>query len=186
MSKRMMAVVVHAGDEFAYEEVERPVADQGEIILKIEAAGICAADRKIYSKNHPWQLPDPYFPGHEYVGRVVEMGEGAAERTGLRVGDRAIAEILIPCRECWFCQRGLYTHCDRPGCVSVHGPNICVSRPEPSSTRFRTSCYRSKEFSSSPLPARCTPPTWPGSVSPTWWLSLAWVRSAWVSCRWPG
>ncbi len=118
MSEKMMAVVVHAGDEFAYEEVERPVAGQGEIILKIEAAGICAADRKIYSKNHPWQLPDPYFPGHEYVGRVVEMGEGAAERTGLRMGDRAIAEILIPCRECWFCQRGLYTHCDRPGvCV---------------------------------------------------------------------
>ena len=118
MSEKMMAVVVHADDEFAYEAVERPVAGHGEIILKIEAAGICAADRKIYSKNHPWQLPDPYVPGHEYVGRVMEMGEAAAERTGLDVGDRAIAEILIPCRECWFCQRGLYTHCDRPGvCV---------------------------------------------------------------------
>ncbi len=118
MNEKMMAVVVHAGDEFACEAVGRPIAGPGEIVLKIEAAGICAADRKIYSKNHPWQLPDPYFPGHEYVGRVVEMGEGAAERTGLALGDRAIAEILIPCRRCWFCHRGLYTHCDNPGvCV---------------------------------------------------------------------
>jgi L-iditol 2-dehydrogenase len=118
MNEKMMAVVVYAGDEFAYEEVQRPRAGAGELILKIEAAGICAADRKIYNKNHPWQLPDPYFPGHEYMGRVVELGEGAAERTGLALGDLAIAEILIPCRQCWFCHRGLYTHCDQPGvCV---------------------------------------------------------------------
>ncbi len=118
MGERMMAVVVHAGDQFAFESVERPVAGPGELILKIEATGICAADRKIYSKNHPWQLPDPYSPGHEYVGRVVEMGEGAAGYTGLALGDRAIAEITVPCRQCWFCHRGLYTHCDAPGvCV---------------------------------------------------------------------
>lgn len=118
MDERMMAVVVHAGDEFAYESVPRPVAGPGELILRIEATGICAADRQIYSKNHPWQLPDPYFPGHEYVGRVVQAGEGASERTGLVLGDRAIAEITVPCRQCWFCHRGLYTHCDAPGvCV---------------------------------------------------------------------
>lgn len=118
MNKTMMAVVVHAGDQFAYEEVERPEAGQGELVLRIEAAGICAADRKIYNRNHPWQLPDPYFPGHEYVGQVVEMGDGAAERPGLALGDRMIAEIPIPCRQCWFCHHGLYTHCDNPGaCV---------------------------------------------------------------------
>jgi L-iditol 2-dehydrogenase len=118
MRETMMAVVVHAGDQFAYEEVERPVAGLGELVLRIEAAGICAADRKIYSRNHPWQLPDPYFPGHEYVGQVVEMGNGSAERTGLALGDRVIAEIPIPCRQCWFCHHGLYTHCDKPGvCV---------------------------------------------------------------------
>lgn len=118
MTETMMAVVVHAGDQFAYEAVPRPAAGPGELILKIEAAGICAADRKIYAKNHPWQLPDPYFPGHEYVGRVVELGEGAAARTGLAPGDLAIAEIPVPCRQCWFCHRGLYTHCDHPSvCV---------------------------------------------------------------------
>ena len=114
MSETMMAVVVHTEDQFSYEAVERPVAGPAELILRIEATGICAADRKIYSKNHPWQLPDPYFPGHEYVGRIVEMDKATAEHTGLAMGDRVVAEIPIPCRQCWFCHRGLYTHCDNP------------------------------------------------------------------------
>lgn len=120
MGEHMMAVVVHAGNVFSYESVDRPTAGPGELVLRIEAAGICAADRKIYSGDHPWQLPDPYFPGHEYVGRVVEIGEGGDATTGVQVGDRATAEIIVPCRACWFCHRGLYTHCDRPSvCVGA-------------------------------------------------------------------
>jgi L-iditol 2-dehydrogenase len=116
----MLAVVVRPGDVFSLEEVERPRASAGEVILKVSAAGICAADRKIYSKHHPWQLPDPYFPGHEYVGEVVELGPGAGQATGLALGDLATAEILVPCRKCWYCHRGLYTHCDHvSACVGA-------------------------------------------------------------------
>ena len=50
----------------------------------------------------------------------VEMGEGAAESTGVSLGDRITAEVIIPCRTCWFCQRGLYHLCDRHGvCVGA-------------------------------------------------------------------
>ncbi len=120
MAETMLAVVVRTGDVFTLEEVPRPVPGPGEIILKVHAAGICAADRKIYSKNHPWQLPNPYFPGHEYVGEVVDLDETAANASGLSLGDLATAEILVPCRKCWFCQRGLYTHCDHVGaCVGA-------------------------------------------------------------------
>jgi len=90
------------------------------MVIQVEAAGICAADRKIYSGTHPWQLPDPYIPGHEYVGTIVEMGEHVAESIGLGLGDRVTAEIIVPCRTCWFCHRGLYHLCDRPGvCVGA-------------------------------------------------------------------
>ncbi len=110
----MKAVLVRGAGIFIYESIEIPEVGHGELLLKIEATGICAADRKIYDRNHPWELPDPYIPGHEYVGTVVEMGEGADESTGLQIGDRATAEILVPCRTCWFCHRGHYHHCDRP------------------------------------------------------------------------
>jgi erythritol/L-threitol dehydrogenase len=116
----MNAVRVHNGTTFRYEQTDRPEAGPGELVLKIEAAGICAADRKIYSGDHPWELPVIYPPGHEYVGIVVELGSGTQDATGLKLGDRATAEILIPCRTCWFCHRGLYHHCDRPGvCVGA-------------------------------------------------------------------
>ncbi len=116
----MNAVVVHQGSQFSYEQIERPHVEPGELVIQVEAAGICAADRKIYSGNHPWQLPDPYIPGHEYVGTIVEVGEGTTESTGLNLGDRITAEIIAPCRTCWFCHRGMYHLCDRPGvCVGA-------------------------------------------------------------------
>jgi L-iditol 2-dehydrogenase len=110
----MQAVVVHHGHDFSFEMIDLPVAGPGELILQIEAAGICAADRKIYDQTHPWDLPDPYIPGHEFIGKVIELGDGAGEVTGLEIGGRVTAEILVPCRTCWFCQRGLTHHCDRP------------------------------------------------------------------------
>ena len=120
MGETMRAVAVRTGDVFTLEEWPRPAAGVGDVIIKVRAAGICAADRKIYSKNHPWQLPSPYFPGHEYVGEVVDLDEAAARATGLSLGDLATAEILVPCRACWFCRRGLYTHCDHAGsCVGA-------------------------------------------------------------------
>jgi len=116
----MHAVVVRGGRHFHYEQIEKPQAAPGEIVIRVDAAGICAADRKIHSGSHPWQLPDPYLPGHEYVGTVMEMGEGAAEYTGVGLGDRVTAEIIVPCRTCWFCQRGMHHLCDRPGvCVGA-------------------------------------------------------------------
>lgn len=128
-TEQMKAVVVRHGRQFRYERVEKPRVGPGEIVIRIDAAGICAADRKIYSGNHPWQLPDPYIPGHEYVGTVVEMGEGMAESSGLGPGDRITAEIIVPCRTCWFCQRGLYHLCDRPGvCVGAWAEYLKIPR----------------------------------------------------------
>jgi L-iditol 2-dehydrogenase len=48
------------------------------------------------------------------------MGQGVAESAALALGDRITAEIIAPCRTCWFCHRGLYHLCDRPGvCVGA-------------------------------------------------------------------
>lgn len=115
--EKMHAVVVHAPGDFTYEEVERPHADPGEVVLRVGAAGICAGDRKIFQAHIPWKLNYPYRIGHEYVGTVVELGQGADERTGLGLGDHATAEIFAPCRQCYFCHRGWYHLCEAPGRV---------------------------------------------------------------------
>jgi len=54
----------------------------------------------------------PIVAGHEYVGEVVELGPGAKEKYDLKVGDKAIAEVILPCGECYFCKHGRYNLCN--------------------------------------------------------------------------
>jgi threonine dehydrogenase-like Zn-dependent dehydrogenase len=119
--EKMHAIVAHGAQDFQYEEIDKPVAGPGEVLIKVDATGICASERSIWKGGDPWSVraeaagydwkPVQYVPGHEYAGTVLKMGEGAAEATGLQIGDMATAEILIPCRTCFYCVRGLYHLC---------------------------------------------------------------------------
>ena len=104
----MKAIVQHAPFDFRLERVPKPAAGPGEVVLRIEAAGICAGDRIMYQGKAPWGISPGEIPGHEYVGVVEELGEGAAECHGLSLGERCTAEVQIPCRNCAACRKGLF------------------------------------------------------------------------------
>ncbi len=53
-------------------------------------------------------MEPPFIPGHEFVGRVAALGENV---TGYRIGDRLIADQIVPCGECRFCRDGRYSLC---------------------------------------------------------------------------
>ena len=113
---RMTAVVCHGPRDYRVEQVDRPVAGPGELVIKITACGICASDCKCWSGAAMFWGPDPIvktpvIPGHEFFGVVTELGEGAA-RFGAKAGDRVIAEQIVPCDRCRFCQRGQYWMCE--------------------------------------------------------------------------
>ena len=123
----MKAVVVHGKGDFRYEDVPDPKAGEEEVIVKVGRCGICAADPKIlhgtayFSQtvyNHA-----PIVAGHEFIGEVVELGKGSKDKYGLKIGDKAIMEIIIPCRECYFCKRGRYNLCDVHAITGVSGPD---------------------------------------------------------------
>ncbi|WP_036235674.1 alcohol dehydrogenase catalytic domain-containing protein [Martelella sp. AD-3] len=90
-----------------------PKPKPGEVLVRVDASGICAADRAMWDGTGPWSLPFPFTPGHEFTGTVVELGEGAGERHDLSVGDRAVAELNITYGNDFFRQRGLYHLADR-------------------------------------------------------------------------
>ena len=107
---KMKAIVVYGTRDFKVEMVDKPRAGAGEVIIQIEAAGICAGDRAMYFGTAPWgEIQEPIVLGHEYVGIVTELGENAAGEIGLQIGDRCLAELQIPCRKCYYCKNGL-TH----------------------------------------------------------------------------
>ena len=118
MPEDMNAVVNHGPRDYRLERVPKPKAAAGEVIIRVDAAGICGSDGKCYTGGgmfwggaNPW-VKAPVIPGHEFFGTVVEMGEGAADAYGLKVGDKAIAEQIYPCGECRYCKRGEYWMCE--------------------------------------------------------------------------
>ncbi|WOI56283.1 zinc-binding dehydrogenase [Palleronia sp. LCG004] len=90
-----------------------PEPGPGELLMRVNLAGICAADRAMYDGSGPWDLSFPFTPGHEFTATVAALGEGAAERHGLAEGDRAVAELNVTGAEDFYTRRGLYHLADR-------------------------------------------------------------------------
>jgi len=118
--KTMKAVRVHAPNDYRLEEIPTPQPGPGEVLIKVLATGICASDVKAFHGARVWgsaeieaYIEAPVTAGHEFVGEVVAMGEGAAEKYGLAIGDYAVSEQIVPCWKCRYCQRGQYWMCQQ-------------------------------------------------------------------------
>jgi threonine dehydrogenase-like Zn-dependent dehydrogenase len=121
LPETMRAVVAYAPGDYRLETVPVPRAGADEIIVKVEACGICAGDIKAYvgaesfwgGAGQPPYIKAPMIPGHEFLGHVVEMGENVAKKGSVKLGDRLISEQIVPCWECRFCKRGEYWMCEK-------------------------------------------------------------------------
>jgi len=102
----MKAAVLHANDDLRYEDYPTPQPDDGEILVKVRATGICGSDvpRVLHNGAHYY----PIVLGHEFSGEVVEIGKGVKN---FRVGDRVAGAPLVPCFQCDYCQKGNYSLC---------------------------------------------------------------------------
>ncbi|WP_066189568.1 alcohol dehydrogenase catalytic domain-containing protein [Gracilibacillus timonensis] len=113
----MKAVVCYGPEDYRVEEAKTPVPGAGEVVIKVEACGICGSDIKVYhgadmywAGEDPW-LKAPVIPGHEFYGTVVQLGDGAAELHGIEVGDKVTTDQINPCGNCWYCRTGKYWMC---------------------------------------------------------------------------
>lgn len=115
--KTMKALVAYDKGDYRFEEeYPSPVCGPDDIIIKTEACGICAGDLKcshgadMFWGNdvQPSWVKPPFIPGHEFFGRIVEMGENVE---GYELGDRIIADQIVPCGKCRFCKDGHYWMC---------------------------------------------------------------------------
>jgi threonine dehydrogenase-like Zn-dependent dehydrogenase len=118
--KTMKAVRVYAPNDYRLEEIPVPEIGPGEVLVRILATGICASDVKAFHGARVWGSKDmkayiqvPVTAGHEFVGEVVALGEGAGEKYGLSLVDHAVSEQIVPCWECRFCRSGSYWMCQR-------------------------------------------------------------------------
>lgn len=102
----MKAGVVHARDDIRYEEIDKPKAEAGKVVIKVKYTGICGSDVPRVNGDACHFFPNVL--GHEFSGTVEEIGEGV---TTLKKGDRVAGVPLVPCLKCDDCQRGNYSLC---------------------------------------------------------------------------
>jgi len=94
-----------------------------DVRLALERSGICGTDVHIAEGRLP--LPGPFIPGHEFVGRVEELGpEAGVDGLGraLEVGDLAVACVALACGKCFNCARNEPASCTSFGVTYVRDP----------------------------------------------------------------
>jgi alcohol dehydrogenase, propanol-preferring len=112
MDKTMKAAVVHGfGKPLTIEEVEVPCPGARDILVRIEACGVCHTDLHAAEGDWPVRPTLPFIPGHEGVGHAVAVGANVGHvKEGDRVG---IPWLYSACGHCEHCLGGWETLCER-------------------------------------------------------------------------
>lgn len=100
------AVLYNPQEKLRVETLELDAPQQGEVLVKMGAAGICHSDYHVVTGDAKQALP--CVLGHEGAGKVVEVGEGV---TKVAVGDHVILNWLPFCGDCFYCQHGQTNLC---------------------------------------------------------------------------
>jgi L-iditol 2-dehydrogenase len=103
--KTMRAGVYRDKGIVRVEEVPVPEVGDHEVLIKVAACGICGTDiKKIFYAY----VPPPQILGHELAGTVVAVGRGVKK---WKLGDRVMSFHHIPCGDCFYCQKRLFSQC---------------------------------------------------------------------------
>jgi threonine dehydrogenase-like Zn-dependent dehydrogenase len=109
MTRTALAMVQTAPERLEPRDIPLPELGADDALLRVEACGICGSD--VESFQGVLKVPLPLIPGHEPLGVIEAIGERAAQRWGVAVGDRVAVETLLPCNACRRCYGGAYQLC---------------------------------------------------------------------------
>ena len=109
MAEQVLAAVRTGPGATELREFPMPAVPDDGALLRVEVAGICGTDVKMYAKP---PFADPVIMGHENVGVIARAGRTFAERKGLAEGDRIFVEHYVGCFRCEWCHKGEYRHCE--------------------------------------------------------------------------
>lgn len=104
----MKALRYYGPGKVEIEEAPIPEIESGEVLVQVQACGLCATDVKTYLRGHPKIEPGAVL-GHEIAGVVA----GVNGLDSWKAGDRVAVAPYAPCGECRSCRRGRFTLCDR-------------------------------------------------------------------------
>jgi L-iditol 2-dehydrogenase len=101
----MRVAMYYSNQDVRLEEMPVPQIGPGEVLMRVEASGICGTDLLEWYRRHK----APLVLGHEVAGVIAAVGEGVEK---YNVGDRICAAHHVPCNTCHYCLSGHHTVCD--------------------------------------------------------------------------
>lgn len=101
----MRVAMYYDNRDVRLEELPVPQIDQGELLIRTRASGICGSDLMEWYRIKK----APLVLGHEITGEVVQVGDGV---TGFSIGDRVFSSHHVPCGQCRYCLAGHQSVCD--------------------------------------------------------------------------
>lgn len=118
----MKALVYTQPNEVQLQERPEPALENGEVVLKIEAVGICGSDMHAYHGHDPRRLPGLVL-GHEFCGTVLESASALYSP-----GTRVTGNPLITCGRCEYCIQGRNNLCAYRSMVGMTRPGAFAER----------------------------------------------------------
>ncbi len=109
MAEKVLAAVRTAPSTTEIREYPMPDIPEDSALMKMEVAGICGTDVKLY-KTPPTK--DPVIMGHENIGYIAKAGREFTRRKGFKEGDLVFVEHYVMCGKCEWCHQGQYRHCE--------------------------------------------------------------------------
>ncbi|MDF2722210.1 MAG: adh 4 [Paenibacillus sp.] len=114
----MNTLVWSAAETMVWERQERPVPKQDEVLIRVEAVGICGSEIEGYLGHNSLRIP-PLVMGHEFCGIVESAGDPSNESL---VHKKVVVNPLLYCGSCDRCLKGLTQLCDKRQIIGVHRP----------------------------------------------------------------
>jgi S-(hydroxymethyl)glutathione dehydrogenase/alcohol dehydrogenase len=105
--KTNAAILWEPGTPWSVEEIELDPPKAGEVLIRLEATGLCHSDD--HARTGDMQIATPVIGGHEGAGVIEEIGEGV---TDLEVGDHVVLSFMPVCGRCRWCSTGRQNLCD--------------------------------------------------------------------------
>jgi alcohol dehydrogenase len=148
------ALVLESPRRLVPREFELPSVGDNDGLLRVEACGLCGTDHEQYTGHLPAAFA--FVPGHEAVGIIERVGDGAAERWGVQAGDRVAVEVFQSCRACEECIAGRYRRCLRHGLGDMYG-FVDASKPPGLWGGYADHQYLGPDAMLLPLPSELDP-----------------------------
>jgi 2-desacetyl-2-hydroxyethyl bacteriochlorophyllide A dehydrogenase len=107
----MRAIVLDRPGSFRVAQVPDPAPGKGQIVVQVEACGVCGTDIHIMDGEFP-PTPYPITPGHEFAGTIAAISTDVNATLGLSVGDRVAVDPSLFCGYCRRCRAGRDNLCE--------------------------------------------------------------------------